>query len=306
MNILRKIDLNLLVTLHALLLEKHVSRAALRLHKSQPAVSHALAHLRDIFDDPLLIRRNGKLELTSKANELMLPLTEALERLGALIEQPHFIPLNSYRAFRVAMSDYGARVILPHLVHTLSLQAPNISLDIVQGSRDAMLAGVADGNLDMAFGVFHQPTHQDLRIQPLFHEYFVSAVDKNSLSASTTMDIDEWISRPHVLVAMQSGERNEIEQALIREGLSRQVAVTLPHWSVASQLILGTNLILTAARRSFDGVVNDERVMLFEPPFDIDSFHFDMVWHSRRERDAGHNWLRKLIIEQFMLDQNTI
>lgn len=132
MNNLRRIDLNLLVTLHALLMEKHVSRAALRLHKSQPAVSHALAHLRTIFDDPLLVRRSGKLELTSRASELILPLTDALEQLGALIETPEFNPLSAKRVFRLAMSDYGARVFMPSLVRSLRVLAPGIELEVSQ------------------------------------------------------------------------------------------------------------------------------------------------------------------------------
>ena len=85
MDDLRRIDLNLLLTLHALLAEQHVSRAALRLHRSQPAVSHALAQLREIFADPLLVRRGGRLQPTARALELAQPLREALQQLDALL-----------------------------------------------------------------------------------------------------------------------------------------------------------------------------------------------------------------------------
>ena len=296
MNTLRRIDLNLLVTLHALLIEQHVSRAALRLHKSQPAVSHALASLRRIFDDPLLVRRGGKLELTSRASELLPPLTEALDQLGALIEQPAFDPGQAKRLFKLAMSDYGARAILPGLAPLLRRLAPGIDLQVRQGSRASMLADVDEGDIDMAFGVFPQELPAEIRTHTLFIEHFTCAADKDTVPASGSLDQSQWLARPHVLVAMQSTENNEVEKALSRAGVSRRVALTLPHWGVASKVLANTDLILTAARRSFDLFLEDPRIQFFTPPFPIDPFEFNMVWHSRRESDAGHNWLRQTII----------
>lgn len=154
MNNLRRMDLNLLLTLHVLLEERHVSRAAQRLHKSQPAVSHALAQLRSLFNDPLLVRRGGRFELTSRAVELYQPLVGMLEQLDALMGEPSFDPAGAQRTFRLAMSDYGAQVLLPGLVGTLRQQAPGVRLQISQASRTSMLEGVNDGELDMALGYF--------------------------------------------------------------------------------------------------------------------------------------------------------
>ena len=152
MNNLARIDLNLLVTLHVLLSEKHLAcRRAL--HRSQPAVSHALARLRDIFGDPLLVRRAGRLELTARANELVEPLNDVLGRLGALIEPPAFDPSAATRVFRIAMSDYGARIVLPALVKTLRADAPGIELIVSQATREAMRMQLMDGEVDLALGV---------------------------------------------------------------------------------------------------------------------------------------------------------
>ena len=297
MNNLRRIDLNLLVTLHALLTEKHVSRAARRLHKSQPAVSHALAHLRTLFDDPLLVRRAGKLELTSRASELLPALTEALHQVGTLLDQPAFDRAQAKRVFRLAMTDYGSRVILPGLVQRLRSDAPGIDLQVTQGSRASMLAGVHDGEIDLAFGVFPSSLADELRTQTLFIEHFVSAADKHTLPRSGSLDKNEWLSRPHVLVALHSNEAGEIEHALQREGVSRRIAMTLPHWGIASSLVANTDLIVTAAQRSFDPLPEDSPLQLFAPPFSIDPFAYEMIWHSRRESDAGHNWLRETVVE---------
>ena len=295
MNNLRRIDLNLLLCLHALLAEKHVSRAASRLHKSQPAMSHALAHLRRIFNDPLLVRRAGKLTLTSKAAELLPLLEQSLTQLETLFQAPTFNPAHEARRFRLAMSDYGARLILPTLVRTLRQQAPHIELLISQGSREAMLAQVMDAEVDIALGVFPTNLTPALKQDVLFEEVFVCVADANSLPASGELSLNRWLERPHVTVAMQPHLHNEIDVALQALGVKRQIAVSLPHWGVAHTLIAGTDLILTVAKRNLgpEGVAPPLRC--FTPPLDIASFEFVQVWHTRRDADPAHHWLRQQI-----------
>ncbi|MEK1949364.1 MAG: LysR family transcriptional regulator, partial [Ensifer adhaerens] len=136
MNNLTGIDLNLLVVLDALLTERHVSRAAVRLNKSQPAVSHALARLRELFDDPLLVRHGGRLEPTIRALELAPRLVEAMGRVRSLLAPAGFDPATERHVFRLAMSDYGAAVLLPKLMATLRAEAPYIDLIVSQASRE--------------------------------------------------------------------------------------------------------------------------------------------------------------------------
>jgi len=304
MNNLRRIDLNLLLALHALLLEKHVSRAALRLHKSQPAVSHALAHLRRILDDPLLVRRSGGFELTPRAAALLPTLTDTLGQLDALLDPPQFDPARTQRLFRLAMSDYGARILLPDLVRKLRSRAPAIALNVTQASREAMLAEVLDGEIDMVLGVFPGQIADELRMHTLFVENFACLADAKSLPEHGMLGMESWLARPHVLVAMRSGADNEIDHALSFQGLKRRVAVTLPHWGVANDLISGTDLILTVARRSLEGIDHDRRVKIFTPPVEIKSFDFQLVWHKRRDADVAHCWFRDLIAQAITTDRH--
>ncbi|MBJ9977092.1 LysR family transcriptional regulator [Pseudomonas sp. S75] len=296
MNNLRSVDLNLLVTLQALLVEKHITRAASRLHKSQPAVSHALAHLRRLFDDPLLIRRGGQLELTARASELLHPLNDALGQIGTLFEPPQFDPTKARRVFRLAMSDYGSRVLLPGLIRAFRAMAPGVELLVSQASRESMLADVREGEVDLALGVFPGKQLDELKRHTLFSERFVCVADASSIPEKGIADLEGWLKRPHVLVAMRAGADNEVDRALGKLGVQRQISVSLPHWSVASDLIAGTDLILTVARRSLDAVDSDERLRLFEPPFEIPRFDFNMIWHPRRESDPAHAWLRQMIM----------
>ena len=297
MNNLRTLDLNLLVTLQALLEEKHISRAALRLHRSQPAVSHALANLRRQFNDPLLVRRAGGLALTPRAAELLPALTGTLGQLGDLLSTPTFDPAYSSRTFRLAMSDYGARVVLPKLVRVLRQRAPGIDLLISHGSREAMLADVADGEVDMALGVFPGRHSGRLRVQTLFEERFVCLADAATLPQGAPLSLADWLARPHVLVAIRSASENEIEQALAQIGAKRRIAVQLPHWSAANGLIAGTDLILTVAQRNLASLTPDSRLACFEPPVAIPPFAFELLWHQRRDADAAQRWLREQLIE---------
>ncbi|WP_228758263.1 LysR substrate-binding domain-containing protein [Pseudomonas pisciculturae] len=289
MNDLRRIDLNLLVILDALLTEQHVTRAAERLHLSQPAVSHALARLRDLLGDPLLVRQGSTLVPTARALELATPLAEALAHVQALLAPNRFDPASAKRRFRVAMSDYSAAIFLPALVRALRREAPGIDLQIVQASREGMVDGVLNGDLDLAAGVFPDMPGE-LRTTPLFEEHYTCLLDRNSLAADGSLDLATYLSRPHVLLEMRGSGTPEIERALTAIRQRRHVAISLPHWGVAPQLIQGTDLILTVSSRGLLNIDHPDLVSV-PPPFHIPSFAVELAWHARRGGDLGLQWL---------------
>ncbi|VVN20455.1 PCP degradation transcriptional activation protein [Pseudomonas fluorescens] len=293
MNNLRRIDLNLLVILDALLSEQHVTRAAERLHLSQPAVSHALARLRDLLGDPLLVRAGAGLVPTPRALELVVPLAAA--QVQALLAPNAFDPATTQRTFRLAMSDYGAAIVLPGLIRTLRREAPGIDLQISHGSRESMLEGVLNGDIDVAAGVFPEMPHE-LRSTPLFEEHYACLVDRNSLPADGGLDLPTYLARPHVLLEMRGSGTPEIERALTALRERRRVAVSLPHWSVAPELISGTDLILTVASRGLRDI-DQSSLVVVPPPFHIPSFTFVLAWHKRRGGDQALNWLNRRIGE---------
>lgn len=294
MDELRKIDLNLLLALHALLSEKHVTRAALRLHRSQPAVSHALAQLRKHFDDPLLVRQNGSMTLTARAQSLAKPLHDALGNLNGLLAAPQFEPAKAQRRFRLSLSDYSSRIILPPLLRHLRQIAPGVDLAISQASRETMLAQLLDGELDLALGIFPD-LPQAITAQPLFTDSFISVADRQVLPASGGLALDDWLARPHVLMAMHPDAFDEIERALAAQGLRRRIALALPHWSAAVEVLAGTDLILTVASRAVGSLHQHKTLRQFEPPLAIPSFDYQQAWHSRKDDDPGHRWLRETV-----------
>lgn len=293
-NSLRAIDLNLLVILEALLSERHLSRAARRLHMSQPAVSHALARLRHLLGDPLLLRGKGGFQPTARALALARPLAEALQNVRSVLGGAVFDAASTQRVFRLAMSDYGAAQVLPALLRRLRTDAPGIDLSISYASRPAMLAALQDGEIDLALGVFAQ-LPQQLHSDLLFEETFTCAMDPASLAPGQVLNLASYLARPHVLVAStDGGMAGEVDAALAKLGKTRRIAVRLPHWTVAPQLLKGTDLILTVAQRAVQGHAGKD-LMLQAPPFAIAPFAFELVRHHRTDGDAGIAWLRAAI-----------
>jgi DNA-binding transcriptional LysR family regulator len=297
MDDLHRVDLNLLLTLHALLEERHVTRAAVRLNKSQPAVSRALAQLREYFDDPLLRRNSGRFELTARARQLQRPLQEALSQLGDLLSKAPFDPTHARRQFRLALSDYAARIVLPRLVRHIRHYAPAVDLAIIQGSsREAMIGQLIDGELDIALGIFPERP-AEIRVEALFDETFVSVADRHVVPDNGTMGLEDWLARPHVMLALRPDAIDEIDKELLARGLRRRIALALPHWSAALDLMDGTDLILTVASRATIDLGLHPTLRIFAPPFALPGFQYQQAWHARRDGDPGHVWLRQAVAE---------
>lgn len=294
MDELRRIDLNLLLALHALLIEKHVTRASVRLHRSQPAVSHALAQLRAHFNDPLLVRHDGQMNLTARAQSMLKPLQEALNSLNGLLGAADFDPSVAKRRFRLSLSDYASRIILPSLMTYIRKEAPGVDLAISQASRETMIGQLLDGELDLALGIFPE-VPAEIETQELFHESFVSIADRSALPAKGGLSLNDWLARPHVMVAMRPDATDEIERALSSQGLERRIALALPHWSAAVEVVAGTDLILTVAKRAVGSLKQLKTLRQFEPPLSIPTFSYQQAWHTRKEGDPAHRWLRQAV-----------
>lgn len=293
---LRRIDLNLLLTLHALLLERHVTRASIRLHKSQPAVSHALAQLRAHFDDQLLIRRDGQLVLTARAQSLLGPLEQALRHLNDLLGASDFDPGSSQARFRLSLSDYATRRVLPGLVRYVRSVAPGVDLAVSQASRETMMAQLADGELDVALGIFPE-CPDGIHVQELFPEHFVSLADASALPACGRLTLEEWLERAHVMLALRPDANDEIERVLARMGLRRRIAVALPHWSAAIELIAGTDLILTVASWAVSELDRYPTLRMFDAPLDLPVLSYQQAWHARKDADPANRWIREAILK---------
>ena len=169
-----------------------------------------------------------------------------------------------------------------------------MDLAISQASRETMLAQLLDGELDLALGLFPE-LPQDITVQPLFADRFISVADRQVLPASGGMALEDWLARPHVLMAMRPDAFDEIERALAARGLQRRIALALPHWSAAVEVLAGTDLILTVASRAVGSLRQHRTLRQFTPPLAIPSFDYQQAWHNRKDSDPGHRWLRETV-----------
>ena len=293
--LLRNIDLNLLVVLDALLTEKHVTRTGVRLHLSQPAISHSLNKLRLLLGDPLLIRQGNEVVLSALAQNLQAPLKAVLGQIETLLGQSiDFVPADSQRTFRVAMSDYGAAIVLPKLLVQLRKLAPDTSLVVIQDSRLGMLEQIEQGKIDLAVGVF-AALAADISCDVLFEETFTCLLNRRSLPENGVLDLDSYLARPHLLVSMDGNTQGEVDNVLRAQGLQRRVAVNVPHWGTAPGMIADTDLILTVATRTLDNVPLGDTLVAMPPPLTVAPFNYVQVWHQRFNQDPAHRWLRELV-----------
>jgi DNA-binding transcriptional LysR family regulator len=289
------LDLNLVVLLDALLVEKSVTRAAERIGLTQSAASHALKRLRDHFGDPLLVRTADGMVLTARAKELAVPIHDALDALTTTLRGGRaFEPAHARRTFTVAMGDYLGVVLLPALYARIAREAPGIDLRISSIARDieTMLETEA---VDLV--VTMTPLGDDvpgLFQQRLFADRYVCVVRRGHPTGP--LDLDTYCALAHALIAPRGG-RGVIDRQLAARGRVRRIALQIPHWGVAPHVIATTDLVLTAVEgfaRTYARVLPLE---IRELPIEIPTVTCWQRWHERSQHDAGHAWLRGLVAE---------
>jgi DNA-binding transcriptional LysR family regulator len=291
---LRNVDLNLLVVLDALLTERNVSRAGQRIGLSQPAVSAALARLRDVFHDPLLVRAGRDLTLTRAAEDLIAPIREILIAIEqTLLQRPGFDPRSDARAFTISASDYATLVLLTPLVRALASEAPAITVHLLPRARD--VADVLRG--DQADIVIEpRELFADARFPsaPLFSDRWLCAVDAgNPHVPEGGITWERYLELPHLVYGIGADRQlNLADQHLGRLGVRRHIDVTVESFLLVPFLLQGTPLVSVVLERSVRRLAGAAHVRTLEPPLALPDIHEAMFWHPRHTTDPGHRWLR--------------
>src|SRR5499426_1517814 len=290
------VDLNLLRVFDAVLHEGGVTPAAARLELTQPAVSNALARLRKLFGDPLFVRTPTGMDATPFARELAEPVRQALALLeSALAHGPGFDPATSTRAFRFYMSDVGQVEFLPPIVEQAQRNAPGVRLEAVGLDVEDIGAALAAGSLDVAVG-FLPGLGAPVRRTALFRDPYLCLMRADHKIKSLTRKT--FLNASHVLVSYRGGHR-VIEEAFERAGISRRVALRVPHFTVVPMVLERTDLILTLPARVARVYERRGRFKALPPPVPIPQAEVGVHWHERFEADAGNRWLREQVIELF-------
>jgi len=293
------LDLNLLVALRALLAEQHVTRAAARVGLTQPAMSHALARLRIVLGDPLLVRTRSGMTLTPRAKKLIVPLDRIFADVAELVAPPEpFDPARSMRTFRVATTDYVELVLMPAVLSRLWREAPNVNVHLRTFGVRA-LDDLEDDRIDVALGplAVSGGTSKQVRFQRLFAERFVCVVRQDHPSVGRRLSLEQLLGLPHALITPGGSAGGVVDTALAKLGKRRRVVVEVPHFLVAPFLVEKTDVILTLAERVARTLAPVVRLRTLAPPRELalPGFDISLVWHERHQTDPAHIWFRSLV-----------
>ncbi|RKH66616.1 LysR family transcriptional regulator [Corallococcus interemptor] len=294
---LSAINLNLLVALDALLREAHVTRAAARVGLTQSAMSHALAQLRELLGDALLIRGQGGMVLTPRAQQLVAPLKRGLAELRrALRDEPPFEPATATRRFTLATRDFFGSVLLPGALELLGREAPGVDLSVLHVDSTTFSSHLETGEVDLAIIVAPSPSGPGLRQQKLLTEDFVCVVREDHPTVRRKLDLDTYLKLTHVLISPKGGGVGAVDLALARQGLPpRRIAVRVPYFLIAPLVVSRSDHVLTAPRRLIDAFSKAYALKVFPPPIALPPFDILQVWHERFDGDPAHQWLRELV-----------
>jgi len=291
----KRLDLNLLVALDALLAECSITRAAERLHLSQSATSNALARLRDYFDDELLVQVGRKLEMTPRALGLKDGVRDLLIRVdGTVAAQAEFVPSQSDRTFTIFASDFTQTVLMPHLLALASAQHCRAGfefLPLALDPRRSLERGEAD--LLVIPRGFISPDHPE---ELLFKESFVCAVWSGSALAQGELTMERYLDAGHVVMQPPGTTMDSFETWFFRRfGIARRVAVKTYAFASMAPLIVGTDYIATMHLRLARALARAWPLTLLPTPAPMMEMEQIAQWHAYRARDPGIVWLRGLL-----------
>ncbi|WP_394840929.1 LysR substrate-binding domain-containing protein [Pendulispora brunnea] len=290
----KRLDLNLLVTLEALLVEQNVTKAAARLHLSQPAVSAQLSRLRDVFEDPLLIPAHRGMTPTARGLELLDPLRHALDQVRAIVATERtFHPAKAKLTITIACTDYVQAAVVMPLVMDLRRKAPGVRVAVRHLDLDQLEAQMARGDVDLAL-MTPQVAPPSLRTRHLFDERYVLIGRRNHPGLRHGITLDEFARLEHVIVSLRGGAFvTPVDDTLTALGRSRHVVFSAASFLFVPEIVAQSDFVALVPERLVRDRIDRLKIVEFPP---AEGFAVGMVWHERTQGHTGHRWIRDAII----------
>jgi DNA-binding transcriptional LysR family regulator len=288
-------DLNLLVTLDVLLAEVSVARAAQRLRLSPSAMSRALARLREVTGDPLLVRAGRGLVPTPRALELREHVGQVVRDAESILRPARKLSLKRLvRTFTLRTSEGFVENFGPELLAMVAKQAPGVRLHFVP-KADKDSTPLRDGRVDLETGVVGKAMGPEIRTQGLFRDRYVGAVRAGHALSRGELTSARYAAGQHVFVSRRGLDRGPIDDALDAVGLERQVVAIVGGFSAALALARASDLIASVPERH---TLNLRAGMhCFPLPVSLPDITVSMFWHPRLDADPAHRWLRGCVRE---------
>lgn len=294
---LSRLDLNLLVTFEVLMTEGSVTRAAARLNRTQSAVSHSLARLREQVGDPLMVKVGTGMSPSPFAQRLIDDVRPILRNIRRVIAPPQsFDPRTSVRVFRVAIADF-IPALMPRVIADVLQRAPGVAIEWEAPGLQTM-AAVAESQLDIALVAETVALPQGVQRKLTAREHPVTLARKGH-PAIKQWSVDAWTRWPHIQVRLGERIRGEVERAAADLGLQRTIGATIPNFSQVPALLARSDLLATMTPLVVDGQMDALGLVALQPPVPIDSTGFAFVWSFRLANDPGSRWFRDRVMSAF-------
>lgn len=301
---LKGLDLNLLVVLDALLTERSVSRAALRIGLKQSAVSSALGRLREHFDDVLLEWRNRQMTPTTLGYELQPVLRALLQRADVIANANHaFVPHEAQQEFVVLCSDYVAQAFMPRVIARLMLEAPRVSLSmrplisLLPRSRNLMGDELERRGAHLAIAP-KEFTSADQPSVDLFHETFTCIVANDNPHVGERLTTRLYSALPHVIATFMDSAANTVEgRRLDRAGVARKVEVIVPNFLLVPEFVVGTERIGTVPARLAQASARSMPLRVVPAPFAAIDVWETLQVSAAHAGDPAVEWLARVIVD---------
>jgi DNA-binding transcriptional LysR family regulator len=298
-----RIDLDLLIILDAIYTEGGITRASKRLNLTQPAISHALGRLRELFGDPLFVREGRAVTPTPLTRNLIGPLRRALRGLETVLnDAERFDPAVATNRFAIAVRDVLEASLLPGFMERIARIAPAIEISTVHVNRRDIEAELAAGTVDVAFDLL-LPFTGAIQRRRVALDQVVVLVREGHPILSRPLDLEAYLAQDHVRVSARRRGLGLEDMALRRHGRERRIRLRCQHYFTACRVLAQTDLVLSMTSE-YAKILSQEfghRIL----PFPIESPPIDLYlyWHANVENDTANRWLREQLLLSFPTQQ---
>lgn len=292
-----RVDLNLFTVFEAIYAEGSVTRASQKLNLTQPAISHALGRLRQMFDDPLFVRQGHTMVSTPMARNMIEPIRRALRGLEVTLSGLHsFDPASTPKQFNIALRDVLEATILPPLMLRVRQTAPLVDIAANQIERRELESEMAAGTLDGAIDVL-LPLSGDIMRTRIYQDSTVVVVRKNHPVIDGKLDLDTYMKQDHILASSRRRGPGIEDFELSRYGLERHIRLRCQHYFAACRVVSQTDMLLTMPGR-YASIANrqfDNQILPF--PLKVPAFDVFLYWHANVDNDPANRWFREQVME---------